>query len=660
MNRRVLHLATAFLSWLLCTQCQIGVADNTWVYAVQITATIAENPPSIRLDWRPDPYGAFDYVVSRKTDAGTSWGTPVATLSGDATSYTDTSVEIGRAYEYQVVKRGKLGYKGYGYIYSGIRIAAEEDRGTLLLVVESNATAGLGAEIARLRSDLTGDGYVVKQLNVSSNDTPEAVKSAIYQRWLLEPERLKNLFLLGHVPVMHSGKLDWDTHGPRPMPSDAYYADISNHWPTSTNDSPSYLPSDTELMTGRVDFFAMPGLRSKQRWPSEPELLKRYLDKDHKWRHAQMPVPRRALMGNARGDEYGGAAAATAYRFFDAFVGRDNIVEADVSYSPPLSERWISKLADEPYLWAYGCGGGQADGCGGLGTNVVGGVPGYLYSSDVLAVDAKAVFVMMFGSWFGQWDLPDDLLRTFLATPSYGLAAAMAGRPHWFMHHMGLGKPIGYSTRLSMNNFDTYRTQSNGFPRAVYTALLGDPSLRMEPLRGPSWISATRAGAGVSLQWESISFDAAPAQYHLYRSATVEGPFTRITEFPVGENSFVHTAAGSAPAVYMVRAVHLQKNNSGSYYNLSQGAFAAAQAGQGTPLSQPRLQAALASGGRVRIQWTTQVGQTYKVQTSSSISGGWKDASGAVQVSGGIATWQSTALDDGGAVLFRVSSSGQP
>src|ERR1700686_5465625 len=67
-------------------------ADDTYVYAVQISAQVQPTPPQITLNWEPDPYGASNYVVFRKTKDDTQWGHPVYVLSGYSSSYTDATV----------------------------------------------------------------------------------------------------------------------------------------------------------------------------------------------------------------------------------------------------------------------------------------------------------------------------------------------------------------------------------------------------------------------------------------------------------------------------------------------------------------------------------------------------------------------------------------
>src|SRR3982751_5108027 len=86
--------------------------DSTWVYSVQVSATVQASPPKITLNWQPDQYGASGYTVSRKNAADSSWGAGV-TLSGTASSYVDSSVAAGAAYEYRIIKAGSLGYTGY-------------------------------------------------------------------------------------------------------------------------------------------------------------------------------------------------------------------------------------------------------------------------------------------------------------------------------------------------------------------------------------------------------------------------------------------------------------------------------------------------------------------------------------------------------------------
>ena len=609
---------------------RLQAEDSTFLYAVQISATVQISPPSITLNWEPDLYTVDSLTVYRKSKDDTSWGTGTA-LSRFATSFTDTSVDAGSAYEYQIIKEahGGVAYTGYGYIYAGINAPLIESRGKLILIVASESALGLDNEIARLQSDLAGDGWQVIRHSVSINDTPASVRSLIISDYNSDPANVNAVFLFGHVPTLQSGTLNYDGHLARPMPADCYYADVDGDW----SDSPDFLPSDVELMIGRVDLFNMPGIGAPSPWPSETELLRNYLNKDHNWRHNLIPVQRRALMGNLRGDEDGQATAASGYRNFEPMVGPGNTIEANVeTTNAPPEQRWSSMLGSGTYLWAYGCGAGQPSACSGLGTN--GGSFFEVRSTDIVGLDAHAVFVMMFGSWFGEWDYQDDLLRSVLATPTMGLAACIAGRPHWFLHHMALGEPIGYSTRLTMNNSTLYQNEVNALTRAIYVALMGDPTLRLDPVSPAGSLLAATNGAGVSLSWAPSSDSV--AGYHVYRATSPTGPFTRLTGSLVTGASYNDPNHPAATCTYMVRAVKLQTGFSGSYFNPSQGVFASVSVGNAGPAI---IVSANRMGNSLVLTWNSQAGVSYHVQFRNSLANGWSSLAGPIIASGSTVTW---------------------
>ncbi len=624
-------------------------ADSTFVYAVQLSASVSDSPPQITLAWEPDPFGANSYTIFRKAEEDTSWGTPLAVLPGAQSRYTDTTVAVGLGYEYQVVKAGTLGYTGYGYIYSGIEVPPTEDRGTLILVVATNSTLGLDYELGRLQQDLAGDGWQVLRHDVSSNDAPESVRSLVLGDYWSDPANVNTLFLLGHVPILQSGYIDYDGHGARAMPADAYYGDVYYDWPTTPTNSPSYLPSYVPLKIGRVDLFDMPGSGSLTPWPNETELLRNYLNKDHAWRQKLFSVPRKALMGNRRGDEAGLAVAASGYRAFEPLVGPGNTQEANIDDAAPAAQRWASELAAAPYLWAYGCGAGQDTAISYLGVH-----DSYqeVWSTDVVSQNATAVFVMVFGSHLGNWDHQDNIMRSVLASPGTGLACCMSGEPHWFFHHMGLGETIGYSARLSLNNTTLYSNQVNPYTNAVYIALMGDPSLRMEPVAPPGALNATNGPAGLELSWAASSDPV--AGYYLYRSGSPAGPFYRVTEQLLTGNSYLDQSVTAGIYTYMVRAIALTSNPSGSYYNPSQGAFVTVMAQ--TPAPPIQVGASLTPNGLL-LTWSSAPGAVYHVESSSDVNAAtWANISGSITGTGATTSWLDTTSSARPRSYYRVAS----
>jgi hypothetical protein len=515
-----------------------------------------------------------------------AWGHGVQ-LSGTATSYIDTNVTLGTAYEYQVVKSAS--YVGYGYISSGIELPPTESRGKLLLVVDNSFTEILTNELAQLQQDLIGDGWSVIRLDVSRTDTVANVKGLVRAVYQTDPAHVNTLFLFGHVPVPYSGNIVPDGHAPDHQgawPCDGYYGDMDGTWTdTSVNISratdlrnrnvpgdgkfdQSTFPAPLKLMVGRVDLANMPGRLSQggsATFPTELELLRNYLEKDHRFRTKQFALPERGLVGDYFGIRDGEAFAASGWRNFSSFFSSTNIV------STPQEGSWLPTVSSNAFLWAYGCGPGSYTSIGGLGC-----ADSYHdgTTTDLVRADPKAVFTLLFGSWLGDWDSEDDMLRAVLAAPSYGLTCAWSGRPHWFAHHMAMGTPIGFSARLTQNNGENglYQNQMNNGAGQIHIALMGDPTLRMHVVAPPTELLVSTNGPAVTLSWNPSSD--AVLGYHVYSSRLPNGPFTRLTAIPLTATNYACTS--DSPGLnFMVRAIKLQESGSGTYYNLSQGAFLA-------------------------------------------------------------------------------------
>ena len=97
---------------------------------------------------------------------------------------------------------------------------------------------------------------------------------------------------------------------------------------------------------------------------------------------------------------------------------------------------------------------------------------------------------------------------------------------------MGLGEPIGYSARLTMNNNGLYQNQVNTQARGVHIALMGDPTLRMYQVAPPASVSVS----GNIVTW--VPSTDTVAGYHVYRATSPDGPFTRVTSSLTTGTSF--------------------------------------------------------------------------------------------------------------------------
>ena len=601
-----------FLSLLLCV-VHSRPQEIPRNFTVQITASVQEAPAQIILNW-PDEGDASSYEISRRTlDSG--W-TQIGSIPGGAISFTDADVAVGSPYEYKIIKTTPFTYTGYGYLRAGIQVPATDQRGKIVLVVENSVASSLISELDLLHRDMTGDGWMVIRREVALNDTPAEVKDQIKLIYDSDPTNVKAVFLFGHVPVAYSGDIAPDGHANHrgAWPADVYYGDMDGIWtdnsvktttaeretnhniPGDGKFDQSVIPTDVELMIGRVDLHNMTCYANKSNSRNEIDLLRQYLNKNHAFRTGQLPVERRALMCDNFGDKGRDRIAGSGWRTFPGAVG-SNIQEVGFGeYFPTASSG--------SYLWSYASGGGSYYYSTGVGT-----------SDDFALNEVRAVFTMFTGSYFGDWNNESNFLRAALGS-GWILTATYSGFPHTIYFPMSLGEPIGHCILISQNNGQggLYPPWSQG-TRQIHVSLQGDPTLRLHPVKPAVNLSASVSDGRAHLSWEA-STDSNLQGYQIYRALSPEGPFTRLTEQPVSSTTF---SDDPTPAVYtyMVRAVKLEQTPSGTYFNPSVGTFVSASI-SGTPIgSQLQLFARRVSQSQVVVKVTGNLGQHFRLESSN-------------------------------------------
>lgn len=353
-------------------------AQTSETVSVKLQATTVASPPSITISWAAvsgaTPTG---FTIYRKLKTGTSWGSAIATLGGSATSYLDTPVSVNTAYEYKVTRTATIGtttYTGYGYINTGINLAAVANRGILLLVIDSTFVSTLSTEISNYIADMKADGWRVKTDYVGRTTSVATVKNHILKLYSEDSANTKAVMLLGHVPVPYSGNFAPDGHGDHigAWPADVYYGDVNGTWTDATvnntaasrpqNDNipgdgkfdQTYVPDGTvELQVGRIDLANMPAFSTK----TELQLMQDYFAKDHDYRVKNYTTIQRGLVDDNFGYFGGEAFAANGWRNIAPIVGSSNVSSLD----------YISTLKSSSYQWAYGCGGGSYTSAGEIG-----------------------------------------------------------------------------------------------------------------------------------------------------------------------------------------------------------------------------------------------------------------------------------------------------
>jgi len=584
----------------LILQTGILLSQDGKGFSVTVEAKVQSSPkPAITLTWNSDDR-AESYAVFRKDPTMHSWsdqaewGSAIANLGKDVLTYTDENVTPGIAYEYQVlkvctpagIKTINLGftdtvttYFGSGYVLSGINVSPILSRGTVILLIDSTMVSPLSAEIARLEQDLKNELWTVVKRTAprATAFNPEAVattKEIIFSIIEKNPNDQYSILLLGRIPVPYSGLMAPDGHSPDHVgawPADVYYADFDGEWADESINSngasrvenknipgdgkfdKSANDADIKYPIGRIDFYNLTSFAE-----TEVQLLKRYLDKNHAFRSGEIKPVYSATVDDNFG-AYGEGFSGSAYRGFGGLVGKDNIV---------ANREFLDSTITT--MFSYGCGAGSYTSCAG-----VGGI------AEFSKRPITSVFTMIFGSYFGDWDSKDNVMRSVVASRGTVLTTGWAARPHWFFHPMGLGKPIGEVLLGAQNNtqqylpaiYNTKRYPGGVYyqvaPRGTHIALIGDPTLRMTsimPIETPKNIGVTST-VSAQIDWESVPN---ANGYLVYKSSSEAGPFEALTPSPITETTFNDIKANwKQDVVYQVRAVMLRETKSGSFYEVS-------------------------------------------------------------------------------------------
>ncbi|TVQ44811.1 MAG: T9SS C-terminal target domain-containing protein [Saprospirales bacterium] len=525
--------------------------------SVIIEASINKTESFIQLKWTKDD-NAQSYNIYRKLPSSTFWGFTLATLPPDSLSWKDTNVEAGVLYEYRIEKV-LSGLNSNGYIYSGIHLPPKHYRGMCILAIDSSFKLSLELEINRLINDMENEGWKVLTLYCSEHDSPPELRDRIINIYNEHPnESFYSLLLLGRIPIPYSGNIFPDGHPDHQgaWPADGYYGSMTGNWTDQTVNitvasdprnhnvpgdgkfDQSTFPGLLQKAVGRVDFHDLPAFDK-----SDEELLRNYLDKNHLWRSGRISSIERGLVHN----NFGGISEGfgqNGHKNFSVMFGIDSV------HVLP----YRSTLRNESYLWSYGAGPGNPSNAGGI-----------ISTSNLSTDSIQSVFTILFGSYFGDWGYTNNLLRAALASGTV-LTNVWAGRPNWQFHHMGMGKPIGYSVLKSKNNNSIYQT--GFFPRGVHMALMGDPTLTMYVSRPPEDIHISQVNDTLKISWTSVS---ASEGYYLYSRQKGDQSYTLIKEDKITDTFFLKICPPPGEFEYKVRSSELRTTASGTFYHLSPG-----------------------------------------------------------------------------------------
>jgi hypothetical protein len=528
---------------------------------VALSANVSFAPASITLNW-PNP-AAANLLIKRRTkgQAGNQWIQILNQTNSTLTTFTDNSgIVLGQTYEYFIV-RGTT-FNAFGYAHVAVRSPVTDTRGKILVFVDSTTADAIGVELVRLKNDMRGDGWIATPYKVGPSATPASVKAQIIAAYAAEPQLVKSVLLIGDVPIPYSGAANWDGHPEHTgaWPADSYYAELNGMWTDASVDNDtsarlanrnipgdgkfdqSIIPSAVELQVGRIDFRRINAPAFGE--ANAIGLVRRYLDKNHAWRTGAYTVDNKALVDDNFGFFGGEAFAANGFRNAYPLVGEANVVEAD----------FFDNTSTQKWLLGYGCGAGNYQGANGIGS-----------SSDFATDTVNIVFSNLFGSYFGDWDFESNpFMPSALASRGGILTCTWAGRPHWFNQAFASGETIGYCHKETQNaQFNTDYFGSTG-ESGAHTALLGDPTLRAHIVAPPTAFTVTGACVGVNLAW-TASTETVDG-YHVYRSLSNDGPYTRISSNLINGTTFLDNSPVLDTLFYQVRAIKTQVTPGGGIY----------------------------------------------------------------------------------------------
>ncbi|MBL9137423.1 MAG: hypothetical protein JNK85_16240 [Verrucomicrobiales bacterium] len=544
----------------------------------------------LRLAWRVRPDATIEV---QRADAGTTnWATLQKGTGFD--QWVDRSVATGVVYQYRLLTNGRPSQLT---ATAGVRLPPVESRGVAGLLVDRTVADDLGPELRQWTQDLEADGWRVRRWDVprhvddawpANTNAIAEIRTRVQEAWRETGGQLKALFMVGHVPIPYAGMRAEDLHtGPRDnhfgaWPSDHYYADVDGVW-TDKDSYPTFLaptrfpitrnePGDgkfdtewvganekgerrVEMGWGRVDFANMPAFGKGRE--AEVELLKRYLDKAHRYRQGEMPAAARTVIGPYFFNYTDLSMFDTAYRTGSRLFGfeEDTFHEGDLFRMPE----------GKAVVWGFQSGGGAID-------RIRDGMREMVTSARLAEPknEARVHFAMLMGSWFGDWSVGENnLLRAITASTDYGLAAVWVRFTEWHLDVMARGGTLADAQVYTANDVIRYNDPNRGTTRTL--AILGDPTLRLFSLPRPKNLRGERSGRGVRLNWQSAEV---PGQvgYLVYRSTGEMGAaYVRVTPEPLTRASY-REAEAPAGASYQVRVAQLVETGSGSYTNLSQAA----------------------------------------------------------------------------------------
>ncbi len=467
---------------------------------------------------------------------------------------TDTADLIHNAYGYRCLStQNNLQEIGKTLILVDYKIE-KEIKNELNDYIHTLEKSGIKCDIKRTHRAETFDAKKVQQ-----------TMSIVQEYHKLNPD-LENIIIIGRVPFALSGHYTPDGHRTESFgawPTDLLYgAGAKASWTDNDNDTtppPSffpwhhnlkgdgkfdqgYIPNNISLNIGRIDMYDLTYFEE-----SESELIKRYFEKNKKFRTGEIIVENNAILDDGWGNSFRERFATEAILNYNAIFGENNFI----------NKKSRNIMAHESYLFFWG-------GASGGPTSIF----DIVYSEEIAKTEFKGVFNIVFGSRAMEWSVENNIMRAIIASEPLALTCRWGIRPFFYTFPMGVGKTIGFCHTLSVNN-TIY--QSNGlqsFNRTVHQTLIGDPTLKMYYPKQITFKSVTKTSNKYNFEWD---LDDQAVAYNIYYKDITNKHYKLLNDGWIRENIFEIEKEFDGNISFLLKKVEKIENSQGYYFDESIG-----------------------------------------------------------------------------------------
>ena len=525
-------------------------------------------------------------TILRRVFTSYNWESVALDLPAGTGHWIDNDVMLGEVWEYQVRRKNTWSFQSNSYDAIGYTIGAVMNdnstyKGQMILLVSNDVYINLPDKYAKLKKDLTADGWFVNELVVDrATDWDSGAKVVTIKNQIVDiydnasmADKPKVLYILGHVPLPRCGSSDVnapDDHSQNKgaRGCDVYYADIDGIFTDTATYNPSglatplasnipgdfkwdqdFFPSDVEMTFGRIDFADLMDISTP-----EMTLIASYLDRSSSYKHLAPGYD----MGDKSAFYFGydnsnDGAFRTLPNISKPTQVYENYVGANhnewVQENGPFKIYMQNRLVPEINDWKN------------FGMNAT------VYASDQ--------------SYWGFGDVPQtgvySRIRSLLGVESKCLVSLWTTTGINIFHQACLGKPLSLALRDIMNHNETnqylekppqqYDTQS--WWNRTHFAFYGDPTINLFQVAPPTNLTLAEYQGNAILKWKPVN-DLEVIGYHIYYSDSELGKYERITDIPIDADSSIISNYQEG-SWYMVKAIKVVTSGCGTFLHGSHG-----------------------------------------------------------------------------------------